>query len=215
MIKIQNLCKNYGPRQILKNVNLHVARGECVAIIGPSGAGKSSLLRCVNRFTDFCSGQIFADGADILSESEEKIRQKIGTVFQNFSLFPHFNVLKNLIFAPLRLKILPHDEAISRAHEILQNFSLQNFANVRPHELSGGQKQRVHIARALMMAPKILLFDEPTSALDPENAQNIAKILQNLAKNGQTMLVITHDHAFARTVAHRIFQLKDGDISQI
>lgn len=214
MIKVKNLSKSFGSLQVLKNIDLEVSEREVVVLIGASGSGKSTLLRCLNFLET-------ADGGDIIIEGEaihpakvnlNKIREKVGMVFQHFNLFPHMTVLENIISAPVNVKGKSKDDASSKAKELLRKVGLQDKANFYPEQLSGGQKQRVAIARALAMEPKVMLFDEPTSALDPELVGEVLQVMKDLAHEGMTMVIVTHEMGFAKEVANRIVMLADGNI---
>lgn len=215
MIEIENLVKNYGNIKVLKNITTNINKGEVVAIIGPSGGGKSTFLRCINRLEEPTSGHIFINGVDILDKKVNinKIRQKVSMVFQHFNLFANKTVLENLILAPVQTKICDIDTAKNIAMDLLNKIGLSDKENVYPHKLSGGQKQRVAIARSLAMQPDIILFDEPTSALDPEMVGEVLTIMKNVASEGLTMLVVTHEMGFAKNVASRLFFMDTGIIA--
>lgn len=215
MIKIENLVKNYGNIKVLKNITTNISKGEVVAIIGPSGGGKSTFLRCINRLEEPTSGHIFINGVNILDKKVNinKIRQKVSMVFQHFNLFANKTVLENLILAPVQTKICDIDTAKNIAMNLLNKIGLNDKENVYPHKLSGGQKQRVAIARSLAMQPDIILFDEPTSALDPEMVGEVLTIMKNVASEGLTMLVVTHEMGFAKNVASRLFFMDTGIIA--
>lgn len=215
MIKIENLCKKYGDFEVLKNINISVQKGEIIAIIGASGGGKSTLLRCINGLEKASSGKIFIQGENILDERTDinKIRQKVSMVFQHFNLFANKNVMENLTLAPIKTGILSRDEAREKAKILLQRVGLADKEQMMPHRLSGGQKQRIAIARSLMMNPEVILFDEPTSALDPEMIGEVLSIMKDVAKEGLTMLVVTHEMGFAKNVAGRIFFMDRGRIA--
>ena len=209
-----NLTKNYGDLQILRNITIEIQAGEVVAIIGPSGGGKSTFLRCLNLLEIPTSGTIFIDGVDI-TESKiniNTIRQKVSMVFQHFNLFANKNVLENLTLAPIKTGMMSKEEAIQKATLLLDRIGLKDKANVKPSKLSGGQKQRIAIARSLCMNPKAILFDEPTSALDPEMVDEVLSLMQELAKDGMTMIVVTHEMGFAKNVANRILFMEKGQI---
>ncbi|MBZ4684161.1 MAG: arginine/lysine/histidine transport system ATP-binding protein [Fusobacteriaceae bacterium] len=215
MIKIVDLHKYYGELEVLKGINKEIKKGEVVAIIGPSGSGKSTFLRCLNLLEEPTSGHIYIDGIDILDKKTDinKVREeKIGMVFQHFNLFPHKTVLENLTLGPIKLKGFSQKEAETIAFELLEKVGLKDKAYVYPSSLSGGQKQRIAIARALAMKPEILLFDEPTSALDPEVVNEVLEVMKTLAKEGMTMLVVTHEMGFAKNVASRVFFMDRGNI---
>ncbi|MDF2810841.1 MAG: glnQ [Microvirga sp.] len=213
MLEIKNLCISYGSHQVLRDVSLSIGKGEVVVIIGPSGSGKSSLLRSVNLLQPVKSGQIILRGNGELTGGAidvNEVRQHIGMVFQQYLLFPHLSVLKNLTLAPRHVLKLKTAEAESRAHELLQRVGLSDKADCYPTQLSGGQQQRVAIARALMMQPLVMLFDEVTSALDPELVGEVLFVMKDLARSGMTMLVVTHEISFAREVGDRLVFIADG-----
>lgn len=214
MIKIVDLHKNYGNLEVLKGVNAEVQKGDIIAIIGPSGSGKSTFLRCINLLEEPTTGSIYVNNQDITNSSTDinMIRQKVGMVFQHFNLFPHKTVMENLTLAPMMLKNMSDSDAQKKAIELLTKVGLQEKANSYPNQLSGGQKQRIAIARALAMEPEVMLFDEPTSALDPEMIKEVLDVMRNLAKEGMTMLIVTHEMGFAKNVANRIFFMDRGDI---
>jgi len=213
-VKIKNLKKNFGDLEVLKDINLEVKEREVICIIGASGSGKSTLLRCINALEDASSGTIEVDGNDITRADGNinKYRQDIGMVFQQFNLFPHMTVLKNISFAPVALKLKTKEEAEETALKLLRRVDLAEKANVYPEQLSGGQQQRVAIARALAMNPDVMLFDEPTSALDPEMVGEVLNVMKQLAKDGMTMIVVTHEMGFAREVADRVIFIDEGFI---
>lgn len=214
LIKIENLVKRFGHLEVLKGVNLEVRQQETIVIIGPSGGGKSTLLRCVNKLEHYQAGNIYLDGKNIDEYDINELRTRVGMVFQQFNLFPHMNVLKNLILAPIKVKEMSEEEAIEKAKQLLQRVGLLDKIEAYPEQLSGGQKQRVAIARALMMDPEVMLFDEPTSALDPELVGEVLDVMKDLAKSGMTMLVVTHEMGFAREVADRIVFISNGVIEE-
>ena len=215
MIEIKNLCKKYGDIEVLKNINTKISKGDVIAIIGPSGGGKSTFLRCINRLELADSGEILINKENILDPkiNINKIRQKVGMVFQHFNLFANKNVIENLCLAPVKTKILSQAQALEKARVLLAKIGLADKENFMPHKLSGGQKQRIAIARSLMMSPDVILFDEPTSALDPEMIGEVLSIMKSVAKEGLTMLVVTHEMGFARNVANRIFFMDKGQIA--
>ncbi|HCF05172.1 MAG: polar amino acid transport system ATP-binding protein [Desulfomicrobiaceae bacterium] len=217
IIQIQNVFKYFGSLQALSNVNLDIATGEKVVIIGPSGSGKSTLLRTINRLETIDAGQIIVDGKNVHSGEHDinLIRQELGMVFQNFNLFPHKTVLGNIVMAPMKLKKMPELEAKNLAMALLDKVGIRDKADVYPAMLSGGQKQRVAIARALAMQPKIMLFDEPTSALDPEMIGEVLEVMTQLAREGMTMVVVTHEMGFAREVADRMVFMDQGQILEV
>ena len=214
MIDVKHLYKNFGSLEVLKDVSLHVDRGQVVAIIGPSGSGKSTLLRSINLLETPTSGEIWVDGTCITEKGQNirAIRQKVGMVFQHFNLFAHMTVLKNMIYAPVKTKKLTKEQATEKAMQLLARVGLAEKANVYPVTLSGGQKQRVAIARALAMDPEVILFDVPTSALDPEMVTEVLDVIKELAQTGITMLLVTHEMGFAREVADRIIFMDNGTI---
>lgn len=214
LIEIRGLCKFFGELQVLDNVDLTVNNGEVVVVIGPSGSGKSTLLRCVNLLEEPHSGEIRVDGERVTGPdvNRPRFRQEIGMVFQQFNLFPHLSVLENLIEAPMHVRKRSREDATHSAEDLLAKVGLSDKRNDYPARLSGGQQQRVAIARALAMGPKIMLFDEPTSALDPELVGEVLVVMQQLAKEGMTMVVVTHEMEFARDVADRVVYIQDGRI---
>ena len=213
-IQVRNLKKNFGSLEVLKDISLDVAEGEVVVLIGPSGSGKSTLLRCLNQLEKVTSGQIIIDGQDVTDKHTDinKLRENIGMVFQHFNLFNHLNVMKNMTLAPVHLKTLSKEEAKVKAQQLLERVGLGDRAEAYPSQLSGGQKQRVAIARALEMNPDIMLFDEPTSALDPEMVGEVLAVMKELAREGMTMVVVTHEIGFAREVASRVIFMEGGYI---
>lgn len=214
MIKVENLYKNYGKLEVLKNISTEVKKGDIIAIIGPSGSGKSTFLRCLNKLEEPTAGHIYIDNKDLMGVDTDinKIREKVGMVFQHFNLFPHKTVLENLTLSPMKIKGYSQAEAESKALVLLEKVGLKDKAAVYPNQLSGGQKQRIAIARALAMEPEIMLFDEPTSALDPEMIKEVLDVMRDLAKEGMTMLIVTHEMGFAKNVANRIFFMDRGTI---
>lgn len=213
-ISVKNLKKNFGSLEVLKDISLEVTEGEVVVLIGPSGSGKSTLLRCLNQLEKVTSGQIIIDGYDVTDKHTDinKVRENIGMVFQHFNLFNHLTVLKNMTLAPVHLKTLSKEEAKDKAMKLLSRVGLADKAEAFPSQLSGGQKQRVAIARALEMNPDIMLFDEPTSALDPEMVGEVLAVMKELAREGMTMVVVTHEIGFAREVADRVIFMEGGYI---
>ena len=213
-ISVKNLKKNFGSLEVLKDISLEVAEGEVVVLIGPSGSGKSTLLRCLNQLEKATSGQIVIDGFDVTDKHTDinKVRENIGMVFQHFNLFNHLNVLRNMTLAPVHLKTLSKEDANNKAMQLLERVGLSDKAGTYPSQLSGGQKQRVAIARALEMNPDIMLFDEPTSALDPEMVGEVLAVMKELARDGMTMIVVTHEIGFAREVASRVIFMEGGYI---
>lgn len=214
MIEARHLYKNFGSLMVLKDISLNVEKGEIIAIIGPSGSGKSTFLRCLNRLEEPTSGHVYIDGEDIMDSKVDinKIREKVGMVFQHFNLFPNKTVLENITLAPLKLKGLTKEQAEKRAFALLKRVGLEDKSQVYPSKLSGGQKQRIAIARALAMEPEVMLFDEPTSALDPEMIKEVLDVMIDLAKEGMTMLIVTHEMGFAKNVATRILFMNEGTI---
>ena len=212
MIKINNLKKSFGKKTVLKGIDLQVTQGEVMVIIGPSGSGKSTLLRCLNLLEKPDSGDIYLDDELITSPEAnvDKVREKMGMVFQNFNLFPHKTVLQNIMLAPVKVKKVPVKEAEQQAVALLEKMGLTDKKDVFPNSLSGGQKQRVAIARALAMNPEVMLFDEATSALDPEMVGDVLSVMKELAKEGMTMVVVTHEMGFAREVADDVIFMEDG-----
>lgn len=225
ILEVRNIVKNFDKLKVLKDISFDVEQGQVVAIIGPSGSGKSTLLRCINQLEKADGGEITVDGTRMFYTDKEKsrvvyaskkelreIRLKIGLVFQNFNLFPHQNVMTNITGAPIHVLKMPKDEARKKADELLAKMGLTGKEKAYPCELSGGQQQRVSIARALALNPKILFFDEPTSALDPELTGEILKVIKELAKEKMTMVIVTHEMAFARDVANHVIFMDDGYI---
>lgn len=215
MIEVKNLEKSFGDLHILKNISTTIAKGEKVVVIGPSGSGKSTFLRCLNRLEQPTSGQIFFEGQDLTAMPDRHlyaVREKMGMVFQHFHLFPHLTIQKNITLAPVKLKRMTQAQADEKAVELLQKVGLSDKAQQYPSQLSGGQKQRIAIARALAMNPDVMLFDEPTSALDPEMVGEVLELMRNLAADGMTMIVVTHEMGFAREVASRVMFMDGGRI---
>ncbi len=213
-IHVTNLKKNFGKLEVLKDISLDVSEGEVVVLLGPSGSGKSTLLRCLNQLETATSGQIIIDGHDVTNRHTDinKVRENIGMVFQHFNLFNHLTVLDNMTLAPVHLKLATKEEAKRTAEQLLKRVGLEDKAQAYPSQLSGGQKQRVAIARALAMKPDIMLFDEPTSALDPEMVGEVLAVMKELAKEGMTMVVVTHEIGFAREVSDRVIFMEGGYI---
>lgn len=214
MIKIENLNKFFGDKQVLKDVYLEIKDGQVIGLIGPSGSGKSTLIRCINNLEEPSSGNVFIDNENvtIMGNEIDAVRQKIGMVFQHFHLFPHKTVLENITIAPILTGKLTEEKAKEKAIELLHTMDLLDKKDAYPNSLSGGQKQRIAIARALAMDPKIMLFDEVTSALDPEMVGEVLNVMKDLAKSGMTMIVVTHEMAFAKQVADRVIFMSDGVI---
>lgn len=216
MITVNELCKSFGDHQVLKNINCHISPGEKVVIIGPSGSGKSTLLRCMNLLEVPTSGHIIFDGQDITAKDApiDEIRRHMGMVFQHFHLFNNLSVIDNLCLAPVKLKIMTKEEAQNNGMSLLRRVNLEDKANFYPSQLSGGQKQRIAIVRSLAMKPRMMLFDEPTSALDPEMVGEVLNVMKELAEEGMTMAVVTHEMGFAREVANRVIFMDDGRIME-
>lgn len=212
MIEVKNLCKSFGDLEVLKGISETIKEQEVVCVIGPSGSGKSTFLRCLNLLEEPSSGEILLDGKKINDPSVniDEIREKLGMVFQGFNLFPHMTVLDNLTLAPIKVKGMDKASAEQKAHRLLETVGLADKADKYPSSLSGGQKQRVAIARALAMDPEIMLFDEPTSALDPEMVGEVLNVMKDLARNGMTMVIVTHEMGFAREVADRVLFIEEG-----
>ncbi|MHC5373858.1 amino acid ABC transporter ATP-binding protein [Enterococcus sp. LJL120] len=212
-ILVKNLIKKYGENTVLNDINVAIAEGDVVCVIGPSGSGKSTFLRCLNRLEEATSGDIVIDGTHLLDKDTNinLVRQHIGMVFQHFNLFPHLTVLQNIILAPTDVKKETKAEAEKRALKLLETVGLSDKKDVYPDSLSGGQKQRVAIARALAMKPDIMLFDEPTSALDPEMVGDVLNVMKKLAKQGMTMVIVTHEMGFAKEVANRVMFIDGGN----
>ena len=216
MIRVNNLHKSFEKNEVLKGINEHIEKGEVVVVIGPSGSGKSTFLRCLNLLEVPTSGEIIFEGKNITDKKVDinKIREKMGMVFQQFNLFPHKTVLDNLTIAPIKVKGVSKADAEKKAKELLDRVGLLNKADAYPSSLSGGQKQRIAIARALAMDPDVMLFDEPTSALDPEMVGEVLNVMKELAKEGMTMVVVTHEMGFAREVGDRILFMDKGNIME-
>lgn len=214
MIEVSGLYKSFDKLQVIKGLDAHINKNECVCIIGPSGSGKSTFLRCLNLLECPEAGHIVIDGKEILNKSidVDKLRLKVGMVFQHFHLFPHISILENLTLAPFRLGFMRKDEAEKKALDLLARVGVADKANSYPGKLSGGQKQRVAIARALTLSPDIMLFDEPTSALDPEMVGEVLEVMKRLAAEGMTMIVVTHEMGFAKEAADKVFFMDDGII---
>ncbi len=215
MIDVKGLRKTFGDQEILKGIDTHIEKGEKIVVIGPSGSGKSTFIRCLNLMETPTAGTITFDGKDITHLNSKEInlvRQRMGMVFQHFNLFPHLTVKKNITMAPVMLGLMSKEEANRKADELLERVGLPDKANEYPKQLSGGQKQRVAIARSLAMNPEVMLFDEPTSALDPEMVGEVLQLMKQLAEDGMTMVVVTHEMGFAREVASRVMFMADGNI---
>jgi polar amino acid transport system ATP-binding protein len=214
VIEFRNVNKWFGALQVLKNINLEIAAGEVVVVCGPSGSGKSTLIRCINRLEPYQSGEVIVDGLSLSDPNlnAAKLRTNVGMVFQSFNLYPHMTVLRNLTLAPVKVKKLSEGDAEKIARQLLERVGIPDKADAYPANLSGGQQQRVAIARALAMKPRIMLFDEPTSALDPEMINEVLDVMTDLAREGMTMVVVTHEMGFARRVAHRVVFMDSGEI---
>jgi general L-amino acid transport system ATP-binding protein len=214
MIRIQEMHKWYGQFHVLKDINLTVNSGERIVVCGPSGSGKSTLIRCINRLEEHQKGEIWVDGIELTSDLKqiEQIRREVGMVFQHFNLFPHLTVLENCTLAPIWVRKMPKAEAEDIARSYLERVKIPEQADKYPGQLSGGQQQRVAIARSLCMNPKIMLFDEPTSALDPEMIKEVLDVMIELARDGMTMICVTHEMGFAKTVANRVIFMDGGEI---
>ena len=212
MIQVKNLKKSFGTNEVLKDINVTVNPKEVVVVIGPSGSGKSTFLRCINMLESITGGQVLIEGVDITDKKTDinKIRTEVGMVFQQFNLFPHKKVIDNIMLAPMKVRNIPADKARAKGMELLRKVGLEDKADAYPDSLSGGQKQRVAIARALAMEPKIMLFDEPTSALDPEMVGEVLEVMKDLAKEGMTMVVVTHEMGFAKEVGDRVIFMDGG-----
>lgn len=217
MIDVKGLRKSFGEVDVLKGIDEHINKGEKVVIIGPSGSGKSTFLRCLNLMETPTDGTILFEGKDITHANDKEInlvRRKMGMVFQHFNLFPHLTIKKNITLAPVKLKLMTQEEADKKADELLERVGLPDKSETFPTMLSGGQKQRIAIARSLAMNPDVMLFDEPTSALDPEMVGEVLELMKQLAKDGMTMVVVTHEMGFAREVASRVMFMSDGVITE-
>lgn len=216
IIKIENLVKSYGDNLVLDGINTEIHKGEVIAIIGPSGCGKSTFIRTINQLEDVTSGKIIFEGVDITDKSVDinKIRRKVGMVFQQFNLFPHLTIRENIMLAPVKLDIMSKKEAHAKSEELLKRVGLLDKADMYPGSLSGGQKQRIAIARTLAMNPEVILFDEPTSALDPEMVGEVLDLMKELADDNLTMIVVTHEMGFARNVANRIMFFDEKNIKE-
>ena len=213
-VHVKNLKKNFGSLEVLKSISADVYEGEVVVLIGPSGSGKSTFLRCLNRLEEITGGEVVVDGVNIADKKTDinKVRENIGMVFQHFNLFPHMTVLENIMLAPVELKKMTKEQAAETGLKLLKRVGLEEKAKVYPPQLSGGQKQRVAIARALAMNPDVMLFDEPTSALDPEMVGEVLNVMKQLAADGMTMIIVTHDIGFAREVSDRVIFMDGGYI---
>ena len=216
IIRVENLQKSFGGLNVLSGIDIDIHRGDVVVVVGPSGSGKSTFLRCLNRLEESTGGSIFFEGVDITAPDVNinKHRQKMGMVFQQFNLFPHMTIMKNLTIGPMKLLGKSKEEAEKKAQELLNRVGLGDRANSYPKQLSGGQKQRVAIVRALCMEPEVMLFDEPTSALDPEMVGEVLEVMRELARDGMTMVCVTHEMGFAREVANRVIFIDEGKIAE-
>ena len=216
MVHVENLKKNFGKLEVLKNISIDIMEGEVVVLIGPSGSGKSTFLRCLNQLETATEGKIVVDGNEVTDKHTDinKVRENIGMVFQHFNLFNNKNVLQNITLAPVELKLMSKEEANEKGMQLLKRVGLETKADAYPSQLSGGQKQRVAIARALAMNPDVMLFDEPTSALDPEMVGEVLQVMKELADEGMTMVVVTHEMGFAREVASKVLFIDDGIIQE-
>lgn len=214
MISVRNLCKSFGDHEVLKNISYDIEAGEKIVIIGPSGSGKSTFLRCLNLLETPTSGQIFFEDKEITAPGVDinLVRQQMGMVFQHFNLFPHLSILDNITLAPVQLKKMSKAEAEEEAMRLLKIVNLEEKAKSFPNQLSGGQKQRIAIVRSLAMKPKMMLFDEPTSALDPEMVGEVLEVMKNLARDGMTMAVVTHEMGFAKEVGTKVLFMDEGNI---
>lgn len=214
MIDVQNLKKSFGKLAVLKDISVSIKEKEVICVIGASGSGKSTFLRCLNKLEEITGGNVIVDGQDITDKNVNinEVRQEVGMVFQQFNLFPHKTVMENITLAPMKTRNTPKEEAIEKAKALLVKVGLSDKENSYPGSLSGGQKQRVAIARALAMNPKIMLFDEPTSALDPEMVGDVLEVMKQLANEGMTMVVVTHEMGFAREVGDRVLYIDEGFI---
>ncbi len=216
MITTKNLCKSYGDTHVLKGISETINKGEKVVVIGPSGSGKSTFLRCLNFLETPTGGEIWFEGENITDPKcdIQKIRRKMGMVFQQFNLFPHMTVLQNITFAPVKLGLMKQEEAEKKARELLERIGLPDKEKAYPAQLSGGQKQRIAIVRSLAMNPDVMLFDEPTSALDPEMVGEVLQLMKELAEDGMTMVVVTHEMGFAKEVATRVMFVDEGIVKE-
>lgn len=214
MISVKHLSKSFGDNEVLKDITYTIEKGEKIVIVGPSGSGKSTFLRCLNLLEEPTSGEVWLDDEQINTHvcDIDKCRQKMGMVFQQFNLFPHMTVLKNITYAPVKLKLMTKEEAEAGAMELLKRIGLEEKADAYPNSLSGGQKQRIAIVRALLMKPEVMLFDEPTSALDPEMVGEVLDVMKELAEEGMTMVVVTHEMGFAKSVATKVLFMDGGQI---
>ncbi len=216
MIEVKNLSKSFGKLEVLRGIDERIKESEVVCVIGPSGSGKSTFLRCLNLLEEPTGGEVYLDGEKINDKNVDidKVRERLGMVFQSFNLFPHMTVMDNITLAPIKVKGVSEEDAKKKAEELLAIVGLEDKANAYPSSLSGGQKQRVAIARALAMEPEVMLFDEPTSALDPEMVGEVLDVMNKLAEDGMTMVIVTHEMGFAKEVADRVFFMDQGIIME-
>ena len=214
MIRVKHLYKNFGQLEVLKDISVNIKKGEVIAIIGPSGSGKSTFLRCLNLLEEPTGGAIYIKDENLMDDKTDinLIRRNVGMVFQHFNLFPHKTVLENLTLAPMKVKNMKQKDIEEKAYKLLEKVGLKEKASAYPNQLSGGQKQRIAIARALAMDPEVILFDEPTSALDPEMIKEVLDVMKDLAEEGMTMIIVTHEMGFAKNVADRVFFMDRGNI---
>ena len=214
MIRVKHLYKNFGQLEVLKDISVNIKKGEVIAIIGPSGSGKSTFLRCLNLLEEPTGGAIYIKDKNLMDDKTDinLVRRNVGMVFQHFNLFPHKTVLENLTLAPMKVKNMKQSEIEKKAFMLLEKVGLKEKASAYPNQLSGGQKQRIAIARALAMDPEVILFDEPTSALDPEMIKEVLDVMKDLAEEGMTMIIVTHEMGFAKNVADRVFFMDRGNI---
>ena len=214
MIRVEHLYKNFGQLEVLKDISVNIKKGEVIAIIGPSGSGKSTFLRCLNLLEEPTGGAIYIKNKNLMDDKTDinLVRRNVGMVFQHFNLFPHKTVLENLTLAPMKVKNMKQSEIEKKAFMLLEKVGLKEKASAYPNQLSGGQKQRIAIARALAMDPEVILFDEPTSALDPEMIKEVLDVMKDLAEEGMTMIIVTHEMGFAKNVADRVFFMDKGNI---
>ena len=214
MIRVKHLYKNFGQLEVLKDISVNIKKGEVIAIIGPSGSGKSTFLRCLNLLEEPTGGAIYIKDENLMDDKTDinLVRRNVGMVFQHFNLFPHKTVLENLTLAPIKVKNMKQKDIEEKAYKLLEKVGLKEKASAYPNQLSGGQKQRIAIARALAMDPEVILFDEPTSALDPEMIKEVLDVMKDLAEEGMTMIIVTHEMGFAKNVADRVFFMDRGNI---
>lgn len=217
LIELKDVAKSYGKNQVLNNISLKVAKGEVIVLIGPSGCGKSTLLRCLNGLEEIQGGSVLFRNEDLTAKNTDwkKIRQQVGMVFQSYHLFPHMTVMENILLGPTKVQKRTKEEALQQAEALLQRVGLSDKKNAYPRQLSGGQQQRIAIVRALMMNPVVMLFDEVTAALDPEMVKEVLDVMLSLAKEGMTMMIVTHEMSFARAIADRVIFMDSGHICEI